>query len=402
MLKIFPGKLIAGYILRDLIRTFILCVISLLVLILISRGIHFRELFFGLEISFPDILYLFVCLTPAFILIVLPLSCMLSVFLTFLRMSTDRELIALKAGGVSIYQLMQAPVVFSVLCMGVNIFISLYGISWGMNQFRTTVLEIANERAQVVIQPGVFNQDIFGITLFARRVDAASGEMNQIIFEDRTRDKENRITILAPRGSITTDRKTGSLIFMLYNGQIYRADGQQLGILNFSEYAIRVDLSSIFKEIDLGAVRPKDMSWQNLLDIYSKEKGDEHDARYYAKVEVELQKRWALPAACIVLCIFAMPLGCAFEGVRRQFGTVLSLVMFLVYYSVFSLGITVGESGKIPAILALWTPNVLFLGLGGLGLYLVGKEKSPTIRGGIQRLRRTKNTDTTASAGEVL
>ncbi|MDL2272765.1 LptF/LptG family permease, partial [Desulfovibrio sp. OttesenSCG-928-I05] len=302
MLKLFPGKLVESYIARDLVRTFVLCMVSLLTLILISRGIHFRDLFFGLEVSFRDILYLFACLTPAFMLIVLPLSCMLSVFLTFLRMSTDRELIALKAGGVSIYQLMRAPVLFAALCMGLNVLVSLYGISWGMNQFRSTVLEIANERAQVVIQPGVFNQDIFGITLFARKVDPASGEMSQVIFEDRTRDKKNRITVLAPRGTITTDRRTGSLVFMLHDGEIYRADGQQFGILSFREYAIRVDLSTLFKEVDLGEIRPKDMSWQELRTLYTQGTSEALDARNFARVEVELQKRWALPAACIVLC----------------------------------------------------------------------------------------------------
>lgn len=391
MLKLFPGSLIHCYIARDLVRTFFLCLVSLLTLVLISRGILFRDLFFGLDIRFGDMAYLFLCLIPAFLLVVLPLSCMLSVFLTFLRMSTDRELIALKAGGVSIYQLLKAPVIFSLFCVGLNVLVSLYGISWGMNQFRSSVLEIANERAQVVIQPGVFNQDIFGITLFARRVNATTGELRQIIFEDRTRDQKNRITVLAPRGSISTDRATGSLVFLLHDGQIYRADGTQFGILEFKEYTIRVDLAAIFKSIDLGELRPKDMSWKELRAIYETRDTNAELPRYYTRVSVELQKRWALPAACFVLCIFGLPLGCAFEGVRRQMGVILSLVMFLLYYSIFSFGISVGESGKVPAVIALWAPNLFFLILGALGLYLVGREKSPTIRWLLQRLYRPNN-----------
>ncbi len=384
MVNFFHVTLIQRSLARDLAQTFLLCLVSLLTLILIGRGVQLSDLFFGLEIGFLDAISLFVYLTPFFMLIIVPLSCMLSVFLTFLRLSTDREMVALRAGGISLYQLLPAPLLFCLLCALLNTVISLYGLSWGMNEFRTTILDIANKRARIVIQPGVFNQDIFGLTLFARQVDPQTGEMRQVIFEDRTRDRQNRITILAPSGSITTDNATASLVFRLQNGHIYRADGQQFGILDFDEYIVRLDLASLFKNIDLGDVRPKEMSWDDLVRYYRERNGPSE--RFQAKVDVELHKRWALPLACIVLGIFAVPLASAFEGVRRQMGVVLSLIMFLAYYSVFSLGISIGESGRIPAWISLWVPNLLFLVLGLIGLYLAVHERTPTWRGLLMRL----------------
>ena len=361
-----------------------LCLVSLLTLILIGRGLQLRDLFLGLELSAWDTIMLFLYMVPLFMLLVVPLSCMLSVFLTFLRMSTDRELVALKAGGVSLYQMLAAPLVFCALCGVMNIFVSLSGVAWGMNQFRTTILDIANTRARVVVQPGVFNQDLFGLTLFARQVDPDNGEMHNIIFEDRTRDDKNRLTILAPTGAITTETSTGSILFKLYNGHIYRADGEQFGILGFGEYVIRLDLSKVFAGVDLGDVRPKEMTWVDLDKMHKDSSAP--NLRFQLKVAVERQKRWALPVACLVLGFFAMPLACAFEGVRRQMGVVLSLVMFLVYYSLLSLGLSIGESGKLSPVIGLWFPNALFLVLGCIGFYLTVNERVPTLHSLLLRI----------------
>ncbi len=364
-------------ILRELTLTFSLCVFSLLSLILIGRGLQMRDLFLGLEFSFSDIALLFFYMTPMFLIMVLPISCMVSVFLTFLRMSTDRELIALKAGGVSIYQLLRSPAFFSFLCMCAAIFISLHAISWGMNSFRSTILHIANTRAKVVVQPGVFNKDIFGLTLFARKVDPVTGKLSQVIFEDSTQDEKTSITVLAPEGDILTDADRGALIFHLKNGRIYRVDDDNVSILEFEEYNVGLDLSSLFMSADLGDVRPKEMSWHDLRAM--DKQGNAPDARYQRRVGVELHKRWSLPVACLVLGVFALPLACAFEGLKRQFGIVLALLLFLLYYSIYSLGMTMGDSGSLPPSIGLWIANVLFSAAAIAGLHLTYKERVPSV-----------------------
>lgn len=335
--------LLQRQIFRELAQTFAMCVIAMISLILISRGLQMRDLILGLDFSFADILKLFMFMMPMFLIMVLPISCMVSVFLTFLRMSTDRELVALKAGGISIYQMVRAPAVFSFLCMCLAIFISLHVISWGMNNFRYTVLHIANTRAKIVIQPGVFNRDIFGLTLFARKVDPETGKLHQVIFEDETQDDKSNITVLAPEGEFITDEAGGNLIFNMHNGRIYRVDNDNMSVLEFTDYTIRIDLSKLFTSVDLGSVKPKEMSWEALMDMHKNRNA--RDQRFQNKVAVEIQKRWALPVACLILGVFALPLACAFEGVKRQLGIVLALLLFLLYYSFFSLGLSMGESG---------------------------------------------------------
>lgn len=378
-----------------------------------------RDILLGLDLGFFDTVRIFLYLVPMFMLMIVPISCMLSVFLTFLRMNTDRELIALRAGGVSIYEMLAGPILFSTAGMLFALVISLHGISWGMINFRSAVLEYANTKARVVIQPGVFNQDIFGLTLFARKVDPATGKLYGVLFEDTFRSgsviaqkatganadgdagedaeaknaeaikdkKENpsaSITILAPMGIIETDEEQGEIVFNLQNGRIYRMDDNKFSILNFEHYTIRLSLSTLFKSVDIGSLRIKDLGWSTLIRM---NQDTDISERQHLRVKSEIQKRLALPVATLILGVFSVPLACAFQGVRRQLGIVLALIMFLVYYSLFSVGYSLSESGTIPAVIGLWAGNALFAVLAAYGVYLTARERAPSLGNLVVKLK---------------
>ncbi len=363
-----------------------LCLGSLLALILIGRVLQLRELFLGLEIGAGDMCMLFIYLGPFFLLLIIPIACMLSVFLTFLRMSTDRELVALKAGGLSLYQLLPAPVVFCLMCTLFNLFISMFGLSWGMGNFRSTIIDIVQTRARIVMQPGVFNQSIPGITVYARQVDNADGTMADVLVEDRTREGAN-ITIIAPKGRVETDKIRGDILVRLGGGKVYRQQKGSVSVLSFDEYIVRLDLNKLFRGFDLGEVKPKEMSWKGLKELESSPGTFAQDQNYMRKVAVEQQKRLALPLACLVLGLFAMPLACAFEGLERQMGVIMALLNFLVYYSLLSVGFSAGESGAMPPQLAVWLPNVLFVLLGAVGLQRAARERSLNVVGMLKHAR---------------
>ena len=354
---------------------FTLCTGSLLALILIGRVLQLRELFLGMDVGVLDMGLLFFYLGPFFLLLIIPISCMLSVFLTFLRMSTDRELVALKAGGVSLYQLLPAPVAFCLLCVVLNLFISLFTLSWGMENFRSTIFDIARNRARIVMQPGVFNQAVPNLTVFARQVDSSTGKLGGVMVEDKTRSTVS-VTIVAPEGSIDSDPVRGDLMFRLQDGKIYRQQGQDVSVVGFELYNVRLALSQLFRGVDIGNVKPKELSWQKLLELKKSPGKYATDENFMRKIGVEIHKRWVLPLACIVLGLFAMPLACAFEGVQRQLGVVLALVNFLIYYTLFSVAVSVGESGVLSPAIGLWVPNGLFMLMTIVGMVRAAQERS--------------------------
>lgn len=377
---------------REIVSLFFLCLGSLVCLIVIGRFLQLRDLLLGLDIGLWDLLVLFFYMSPFFLLLLIPVACMLSVFLTLLRMSTDRELIALKSGGVSLYRLLPAPALFCVLCTLATMLVSLYGLSWGIDHFRARVVDLARSKTQLVLQPGVFNKDFPGLMVYARQVDNSRGLLEEIIVEDQTRDPITA-TILAARGAITTDPAQGVILIVLEDGRIYRQEEDRVSVGTFDRYQVRLNLSRLlrgFELFDLFDAQPRELSMRQLRELFddpSLMANYNYDAKDYRKIRVEIQKRWALPAACLVLGMLAVPLACAFEGLDRRYGIFLALSCFLVYYSFLSFGISLGETGSVDPRVGLWLPNVLLACIAAWGIRQVARERSFRLMERLRHLR---------------
>ncbi len=371
-------KLLQRRLFAEHLKTFLLSASVLLLFILLGRALQLRDMLMGLELSVFDTLKLFGYLSPFFMLIICPIACMLAVFLTFLRMSTDRELVALKAGGVSLYQMLPAPLFFSVLCAGLGFLISLHLQAWGMSNFRSEVLSIASSSARIVVQPGVFNKDMPDMVMFARKVDPLSGTMADVMVEDR-RSKDTRMTMLAPEGDLDADYETGEIVFLLRDGRAYTEKDSSLTVMGFKEYAVRLSIDELFQGVDMGPVKPKEYTWERLYDYENQKKLSKSNPRMARKIEVERHKRFVFPLACIVLCIFVIPIATSFQGLKQQTGVLMALMLFLTYYSFLMLGISLGESGDLAPSIGLWVPNAVFLVLGLYGMRLADQERMPRI-----------------------
>ena len=77
---------------------------------------------------------------------------------------------------------------------------------------------------------------------------------------------------------------------------------------------------------------------------------------------VDYHVKLSLPAASLILVLLGLPL--ALHGGRgdRSFGIAASLGLTLLYYILFALSRSLGNSGVISPLAAAWLPNVLYLG----------------------------------------
>ncbi len=90
-----------------------------------------------------------------------------------------------------------------------------------------------------------------------------------------------------------------------------------------------------------------------------------------AMYEVEIHKKYAIAAACVVFALVGVPVALRFQ--RGGVGLVLgmSVAVFTVYYIGLIGGEELGDRLIVSPFLAMWTPNILF-GLAGLfGLWRI-------------------------------
>ena len=92
-----------------------------------------------------------------------------------------------------------------------------------------------------------------------------------------------------------------------------------------------------------------------------------------AGYEVEIQKKCAIAAACIIFALVGAPVGLRFQrgGVGLVIGV--SLAVFTVYYVGLIGGEELGDRLLVSPFFAMWTPNLLFAAVGLVGLWRVRK-----------------------------
>ena len=90
---------------------------------------------------------------------------------------------------------------------------------------------------------------------------------------------------------------------------------------------------------------------------------------------MELHEKFSIPFACIALGLLAVPIGLKSAFSRRGSGLGLGLTCFLLYYLLLGFGWSLGKSGLLPPVFAMWAPDILMGAAGTVFLMRVAKEK---------------------------
>jgi len=86
-------------------------------------------------------------------------------------------------------------------------------------------------------------------------------------------------------------------------------------------------------------------------------------------MEVKLQERYSVPAACIVFALVGPVFAIIFARSGGFVGVFLSIIMVLLYYNAFVISTEIlSKLDFVSSWMAAWLPNILFLVLGVVGI----------------------------------
>jgi lipopolysaccharide export system permease protein len=91
--------------------------------------------------------------------------------------------------------------------------------------------------------------------------------------------------------------------------------------------------------------------------------------------------------------MFAIPIAYVFRGLKQQYGLLLSMGLFLVYYSMFSIGVSMGEAGAIKPVFGLWAPNALYVLVAVFGIKFANEERTLPLLQWISHLRNLRRAE---------
>jgi len=318
------------------------------------------------NISLSIILRMILYQTPYFLIFVIPLSVMITVLLTFLRLSSENEILAIKSSGISLYALLAPVFAFCVIGSALTIFMTLYGQSWGRSALRELTDEVVSASIDIGLKERTFNDSFSGVTIYVNQIDLRNKDLVDVFIEDnREPDKVN--TVVAPTGKIFNDPQTAIAHLKLFNGSILQTNLEKKtsNSIQFDTYNISLETKRSPDEKEQKPKRPKEMAIGE-LSRYVRESHTK-DQKYFNAL-LELHRRFSIPFGCFALGLLAVPLGVQARSAKRSFGLVLGLGFFLLYYLLMSVGKVYGETGAYPPQIGMWLPNVI---IGGVGVYFL-------------------------------
>ena len=102
-----------------------------------------------------------VFMTISFLPACIPISLLFSILLTYGRLSSDSEVVALKASGLHLGHLLVPAIILSVFVAVTSAYVSFYAAPWGNRSFEILYTKLASTKAASYIQEGTFAEGFF-------------------------------------------------------------------------------------------------------------------------------------------------------------------------------------------------------------------------------------------------
>ncbi len=355
------------YILKEILPIFFIGLMTFTIILLMDKILKLIELIVNRGGSLSDVVMLFLFISPSFLIITIPVAVLLGTLLTFGRLSSDGEITAFKASGMSLYQLFFPISIFALAAFLLTSFLIFYGLPWGNRGFKATLYRLVQSKADIEIKERVFNDAFKGLVVYVDRVPLQGSHMEGVLIYDQ-REKGKSNTILAKEGFIINSPESQEIVLRLRNGDIHRfePEAHTFQKIKFDTYDLKLELAKTF-----AAIEKKIKDWEmSIVDIREKMEETKRQGGDTTSYKVELHKRYAVPFTCIVFALIGVPLGIQPHRSGRSYGFVLSILILLAYYISLTASEILAMRKIIPAFSAGWIPNFLF---GGLGIYLLVK-----------------------------
>jgi LPS export ABC transporter permease LptF/LPS export ABC transporter permease LptG len=333
--------------------------------------------------------YLFALVLPQALPYAIPLGVLVATLITLSRMSSDGEITAMRAAGVSGRRVAPPILFFGFLMMLVAAAASLWLTPWSIGKRTKIQNQLISGQLTAEVQARVFQEQFPNSILYISDIPStANTRWHRIFLFDVTpssdRGDSPRLT-LATDAIAVPDTAQNRIQLSLSNASTYDVSKDA------SEYKVSSspagDMILQAKPNDPLRSRPvAEMPTGPLYKLaYRGLASDKPDLERILEARIELHQRLALPFACMLLALTGIPLGVGSRRAGKSSAYVLTVALALLYFTGLINAINFGRQGTIPAGLAVWLPNIVF---AVLGFSLLTRLEAPGDRDYVGRLAR--------------
>jgi lipopolysaccharide export system permease protein len=298
---------------------------------------------------------------PGMISMALPMATLIAALLLLGDLSRHNEIIAMRAGGISLAKIITPLFVGGILVSSIGFINNEFVVPFYSSRAQyVRKVEIEKSRQRVMFQHS---------QLWLRGPDNSIVNIG-LVSPNRNEMLGLNIFKLNPDYSVREQIKAGRLVWE--NGA-WRLKNS----LTFTQVDDVVRSSQSDNEVfnivddpdDLGMI-VKDSEEMNFPEMWSYVNRLKLSGYKAAKPEVELHSKLSLPLASVLMIMISIPFGIrtARSG-GTSMGIALAIGIAFIYWMLASVGASLGNSGAIPPVLSAWFANIFFAVMSSIAIF---------------------------------
>ena len=338
-------QLIFPFILASGILTFILSMETVyrLIYLIVERGVSVFSV--GLLLLYR---------LPQFLSVTLPLAIVIASVVLMVRLSTDNEIYAMNAIGISYWQIGRPFFLFGIVTTLLALSITLWLQPAGYAAFEEEKMRVLKTQTTKTIQPLVLNYDFPDKVLHVQ--DKGENEdLSGVFITDRELTADSMVT-LADRGRINVREGERDLVLSLEDGRIHlQGSAKNYRTIAFEKFHY------IFRPLQIVPEKKDGHIWGVSTSALWRNSSQSS--------QIELFLRLTTPWACVAFAVAMVPLGLV-NPRRGRSGAFLRGLILVVFYYLLWMGAKEMTQNLNYQPHVLWLPPLL---IGFFGLYSLYK-----------------------------
>lgn len=361
-------RILDRYVLRSVLGLFIGCLLTFLFLyIIIDLFSHLDEILKN-KVALTILAQYYLAFLPVIFVQVTPVACLLATLYTFGKLNHNNELIAMRASGLSIFQVIRTIIIFGLIT---SVFIfwvndKFVPASTLVSQKIKAQMEGDSKKTQEKEQEIIGNLSMYGLKnrlFFVNKFLPRQKTMEGITILEHDEHQNIVKKIVANRGVY----KDGFWRFYQSITYDFNENGQFKGEPQYLEEEV-MTIPEPPREFLAQQQRPEYMSISQLED-YIWKLSKSGASGVVKRLKTEFYQRFTTPLTSIIIILLGIPF--SFRMKRRATGLssiALSIIVGFLYYVLNAVSLALGNTGMLIPVMAASLSHIIAL---AFSLYLI-------------------------------
>lgn len=362
-------KILRNYFLKEFIGPLFLSLgVLSFIMVLVGNLNKIADLIINKGVDVISVFKIFLLMTPYIVTYALPISLLIAVLMALGRLSSDNEIIAIRASGINLFRLILPLITIGLILSLTLVIFNDRAASYAHFAYRKTLKEVGIKNPTAAFEAGVFINSFQKYILFIYRVDQKKNKLYNVrIYEPQGEGKPTR-TIVAKTGEFIAVPEKSSIKLKLIDGTSDEPDPENpksFYKLNFKTYFMNLSLD---QQQDISKIekKPKEMTIQELRNEIRKLKKENIDP---SPLITEINEKVTLAFSAFIFILIGAPFAIITRRREKSINLGIAILIIVIYYPLFIGCEALGIQGRVNPWIAMWIPNILFGTIGAALTY---------------------------------